>query len=115
MYVGQDWDDLEPTEDDVFSLEFTQDLQPGQSINTPVWSCALVQTFTGFTPDPSPNSRITGAANVTTEANPATGATRSFTNQAISGAVQGNRYLLSATVQTSDGRTLTRHSFFNCR
>ena len=52
---------------------------------------------------------------MTTETNPAIGATLSFTNQLISAAVQGNRYQLSATVQTSDGRTLTRHSFFNCR
>ena len=62
MYAGKDWDNIEAGETDVFTIEFTQDLQNGRTISSPVFTCTVVQTDTGATVDPTPSARISGGA-----------------------------------------------------
>lgn len=108
MYLGQDYDPIEPGETDIFTIEFSEELAPGITISAPVWTCAVASTLTGFTADPTPANRLAGLANVTAYGG------RTFTNQAFTGMIAGNNYILQATVTTSDGRTLQRYSHVLC-
>ena len=113
MYVGQDFDPMQPGETDRFSIEFTDDLKTGQTLSTAVWTCTLLTTLAGSTPDPSPQDRLLGAASFITAT--LYGTTRTVTTQMIQNMIDGNKYLLQATVTTSDGRTLQRYSHVVCR
>lgn len=115
MYVGRDFDPIEPNETDVFTFEFTADLAPGVTISSPVWSCAVANTDAGATLDEDPASRLQGAPNVTVAADPIGGGVRSFANQKVAGMLDGNVYLLEAVVATSDGRTLALHAHVRCK
>jgi hypothetical protein len=56
MYVGRDFDPANPTESEVFSLDFVNTLQLGETINS-VTSIDLT-VFQGV--DANPNSHLTG-------------------------------------------------------
>jgi len=114
MYVGRDFDNIEPGETDVFSIEFTDDLLNGRTINTPTWQCSVIRTDPGATVDPTPSSRVDGPSSITTATKPVTGALRTFVNQKMTGMIAGNLYALQATVLTSDGCTLQRYSKVYC-
>jgi hypothetical protein len=107
MYVGQDYDDIEPGETDVFSLDFTSALVSGQTIAESTWTCNVANTSAGAAPDPSPSSRVSGAAAIVQSG--------TMTSQVITGMFDGNKYILQATVTTSDGRVLQRYSHVMCR
>lgn len=115
MYVGKDYDPIEAGETDVFSLEFTDDLKSGRTIGAPVWSCIVIRTDVGATPDNSPSARIDGVATISTSIKPISGALRTFANQKVNGMIAGNLYALQATVTTSDGCTLQRYSRVYCQ
>jgi hypothetical protein len=116
MYVGQDWDDLDPAETkEVLSIEFTNDLEPSETITSATWTLTVLKTLTGATADPSPTSRLIGGATPSTEIDPVSGATRTFVNQALGGCIDGNRYIGEAVATTSTGRTPARFSRFWCR
>ena len=108
MYVQQDFDPIEPGETDVFTIEFTADLAVGQSLVSSSWTCAVDNTITGKTVDATPSARIAGSSTITSIGN------RWFANQTFTGMVDGNTYILQATVTTSDGRTLQRYSHVLC-
>jgi hypothetical protein len=116
MYVGHDWDDLEPVEtNEVFSLEFTTSLDPGETLASASWSLTVIKQERGQAPDPSAAGRRIGSPTITTEIDPQTGATRTFVNQAIGNCLDGNKYLGEALAVTSAGRTPALHSHFWCR
>ena len=83
MYAGFDFDSIEPGEVDVFSMEFTNQLQYGNTIASAAWTCSVEQTIPGATPDLAPASRINGPAGVVTFG------PRSFTSQTVSGMIDG--------------------------
>lgn len=114
MYVGRDFDPIQAGETDIFTLEFTSDLQNGATIGQPTFACTVIRTDPGATPDNSPSARIDGVATVSTAFRPISGALRTFANQKVMGMVAGNLYALQATVSTSDGRTLQRYSRVYC-
>jgi hypothetical protein len=115
MYVGKDWDIIEPSETDTFSLEFTSRLKTGETVASTSWQLAVVSSDPGITPDASAASRLVGAATATTQSDPILG-TRTFSNQTIgNGVIAGNTYRGEATIVTSLGRTLTLWSHVYCQ
>jgi hypothetical protein len=108
MYAGRDFDNIEPGEIDIFTIEFTADLPSGRTISIPVFSCTLLETDDGATVDSSPGSRIYGSASITTSSG------RTFANQKVQGMIAGNKYALEATVSTNDGCVLKRYSRVYC-
>jgi hypothetical protein len=111
---GFDFENIEPTELDVFTIEFTRDLQNGRKGSNPVFSCTVLATDTGATVDGNPSARITGTANLTTSINPVDGSLRTYANQKFGGFIVGNKYAISCTIQTSDGCNVERYSRVYC-
>jgi len=109
------WDDIEPEEDDTFTLELTVDVPEGVTVLSVTWACTVSKIRGGATLDTNPSARIIGLPNVTTGFNPVTGKPTTFTNQRIgNNPVVGNKYLLEATYHTSDGRTISGYGHVWC-
>jgi hypothetical protein len=109
MYVGQDFDPIEPGEVDAFTLDFTADVGVGNTILNATWTCSVQSTLIGSTVDAVPQSRVYGAATVNNQGG------KNYTSQVLTSMVDGNNYIVQATVQTSDGRLLQRYSHVLCR
>jgi hypothetical protein len=90
MYVGSDFDPSDTAEDEIYTLDFVNDLVTGETIASASWSCAVI---TGT--DPSPASRVSGSASKS----------GSQTSQRFNGFIPGVSYQLIATVVTSLGNT----------
>jgi hypothetical protein len=116
MYIGSDFDPIEPDEDDTFSLDFTDALTNGTVITgTPEVTLTVLPPPAGVTADATPALRLVGAPSVTTRTNPLTGLLQTFVTQAVgNGPVNQNTYVIEMTVTTSDGRTLSRWSRIPC-
>lgn len=110
----QNFDPIEPTETDVFTIEFTQDLQNGRSASNPVFQCKVLSTDAGSQPDGNPSGRIMGFPNLSTSLNPVDQSLRTFANQKFGGFVNGNTYSINASVTTSDCCTVQRFSRVYC-
>lgn len=115
MYVGQDWDDLEPSEIlETLSIEFTRDLLVGETISSATVAASVIKTLVGATVDGTPQSRVGGASPSST-IDPVTGATRSYVSFPVSRCVAGNRYLFDVLATFSSGRTPARFSHVWCK
>jgi hypothetical protein len=114
MYVGSDFDPIEPGETDTFTLEFTSRLAAGEQVTSSSWAATVVNTDPGATVDTSASSRVDGSATTTTQSDPVLG-TRTFSNQNVGGCLAGNNYRLEATAITSNGRTLKLWSHVYCQ
>ena len=108
MYAGRDFDRANPTENEVYSLDFVNDLQSGETINSVI--SASLQVFQGV--DTSPNSHLSG--------NPSISGT--IVSQLIGGALApggnllaGVTYTIIATVNTSLNNFITLYSRVACR
>jgi hypothetical protein len=55
MYAGQDWDPLDVVETDVFSLNFINDLNPGEGITLVTFTIGVT-----YGNDPTPSLRLVG-------------------------------------------------------
>lgn len=91
MYCGQDWDPLDASETDVFSLDFRNDVNPGEVVVTASWSIGV-----SYGNDPSPSSRLVG--------NP--GVSGTITSMTVSTAQPGVIYWLAALATTTRGRQI---------
>lgn len=94
MYVGRDFDPTDATnlavENEVYTLDFKNDLVTGETISSAAWTCFVV---TGT--DPTPAARLSGAATVS----------GSMTSQRFTGFLPGVKYRLLAAVLTNLGNT----------
>jgi hypothetical protein len=120
MEIIRDFDPIDTSETDAFYLEFTGDLPAGVLIPTPpVFSCTVISTEPGCTVDASPATRLKGLASVAVSIVPVSpvypNGARTFATQLVGTMVEGNRYRLTATVTTSDGRTLSLYSHVLCK
>lgn len=60
MYVGRDWDLMDAGyEDDVFTLDFVNDLNSGETISSVAVALAVMKGT-----DPNPSSRLVGSASI---------------------------------------------------
>ncbi len=92
MYCGQDWDPLGVNEIDIFSLNFINDLNPGEAIVSTVFSIGVAYGY-----DPAPASRLSGSP----------GISGSIVSQIVARPpAPGLIYWLSALVLTAGGRQL---------
>jgi hypothetical protein len=120
MYVGEDWDDLEPSETlEILSIEFTKDLvvngvPSGETIASATVTASVVKTLTGATADTAAQSRI-GTITPSSEVDPTTGLTRSFVNFQVGRCLAGNKYLFDVLATLSSGRTPARFSHAWCK
>jgi hypothetical protein len=100
MYVGRDWDPIDTGfEDDVFTLDFVNDLNSGETISSVAATIAVVQGT-----DPTPASRLSGAASFS----------GSKCSQAVDvrGGPSGVQYRLAMTVATNQRVAVTLWSHF---
>lgn len=101
MYLGTDWDDLDPDEVDDFTIDFVRDLTSGETISgIPTMVLEVVDGV-----DANPASRIQGAPNVT--------GTKVTTRLAT--CQPEVYYRLTGLAMTSTGREIGRWSHFWCR
>lgn len=103
MKAQGNWPVFNPGEDDVLGLDFTYDLAPGDSVDpnvAPVWTCTLAQGS-----DSNPQAHLDGNPTLTTNT----------TYQAVTNFTAANVYILSGTVKTVKGATLTLWNFLACR
>jgi hypothetical protein len=101
-YVGRDFDPANPTESEVFSLDFVNTLQSGETINSA--TIALTE-FQGM--DPNPNSHLAGNPHIS----------GTVVSQRVGGLVAGVTYSFSITVNTSPplSNVITLFSRIPCR
>ena len=99
MYIGADYSAIDPTETAAFSMDFTNDLGSGETINTATWTCVDI---TGL--DTSASSRLIGSATTT----------GSIVTQRVGTCLAGSIYRLTATIVTSASQTLSLWSHVAC-
>lgn len=95
MYVGRDFDVADVGENEVYTLDFANDLGDGETLSTTTWTIAVV---TGT--DASPSSHLSGS--------PVIDGTAS--SQRITGLLGGVLYRVQAIVTTSASNTLSLYS-----
>jgi len=103
MYIGRDFDPAQPNESERYSFDFVNDLQAGDSIASAVWTCGVAAKSEVVDP---------GAASCISE--PAVYA-GTKTTQRVSGLQSGCTYVLTATVTTVGGDTVSLWSHIECR
>jgi hypothetical protein len=97
MYCGQDWDPLDVAETDVFSLNFINDLNVGETILSVSFSIGVTCGN-----DPSPASRLMGSP----------GILGTIVSQTVAHPVEGVTYWLAALATTSAGRQIELWAHF---
>jgi hypothetical protein len=99
-YVGRNFDPANPTESEVYSLDFASELQSGETVTSV--SAVELTVFQGV--DDNPGSHLSGDSSVL----------GSVASQRIGGLVAGVTYTLSFTVNTSLGNLITLFSRVAC-
>ena len=92
MYCGADFSVCDPSESEIYAFNFVNDLTPGDTLASAVWTCTVSQGV-----DANPSARLSGAASVYES---------TYTTQRIIGGVAGVSYILMATATTAQGNTL---------
>jgi hypothetical protein len=101
MYIGKDFDPSDPTENEVYALDFVNDIPATLTVASSVWTCVAV---TGT--DANASSRLVGGSSVS-------GTTKS--TQRIAGLLAGVKYRLTATATLSDTTTVVSlYSHVSC-
>ncbi len=101
MYVGRDFDPANPTEDEIYSLDFVNELSTGETL-TSVYSV----TFTVFQgTDADPSSHLSGSASIV----------GTVVSQRVAYLTSGVTYTLAFTVLTSLNNYITLFSRIACR
>lgn len=94
MFVGSDFSVMDTGENEVFGLDFVNDLPMGDSILSVVFSLTVRP---GYGADPSPSSRLNGTP----------GFSGTTALQRLSGLLPGVTYILQAVIQTALGNTIS--------
>lgn len=101
MYTGQNWDATNPTESQVYSYDFVNDLASGETLTgLPTFTLTVFQGV-----DATPSSRLSGSA----------GINGSICSQRVAGLLGNVTYTLTCTVSTSLSNTLTLFSHIPCQ
>ncbi len=95
MYVGRDFSPSDVGENEIYSLDFVNDLQSGETITAVTFTMTVAQGV-----DATPSARLNGSP----------GWTGTRTMQRCSGMLGGVTYTLQAVVTTSLGNTLSLFS-----
>lgn len=114
MYVGSDFDPVEPDEIDDFAIEVTEDLGAA-TVASVACVVSIARTLAGAIIDPTPAARLIGAASVVTAVNELTGDVQTFLMQRLGTMAAGNLYIVAMQAVLSDGRTIDRYSHLWCR
>jgi hypothetical protein len=109
MYVGRDFDPTNPTESEVYSMDFGNTLQTGESINVASITMAVFQGV-----DSNPSSHLSGS--------PVISPSGTVVSQRIGGSaapdgnlLAGVTYTISYTVTTNLTDAITLYSRIPCR
>lgn len=100
MYAGVEFDDMDPTETDTFTIDFVRDLLVGETISSEAF---VMEVVSGT--DSRPNEKLVGGAFVS----------GTQVTQVISNPVPDVYYRLTAQITTSMARVLDLWSHFWCR
>ncbi len=100
MYVGRDFDPEDVGENEVFTLDFVNDLASGETITSAVWKCEVKSGS-----DSQAASRLSGA--------PSNSGTKS--SQRVAGLLTGVTYRLTAVVTTSLSNVISLWSHVACQ
>jgi hypothetical protein len=103
MYVGRDFDPSDAGESERYALDFVNDLQPGDSIASVIWTCEVAAK--SDMPDEGAAAHIIGAA----------GISGTKTTQRVSGLSPGVTYCLTAVATTTKGDTVSLWSHVECK
>lgn len=101
MYVGRDFDPANTTENEVYSLDFVNELATGETLSSVTTTSLTV--FQGT--DANPSSHLSGGSSIT----------GSVVSQRITGLTAGVTYTLAFTVLTNMTNTITLFSRVACR
>ncbi len=101
MYVGRDFDPANSTENEVYSLDFVNELGTGETILSV--SSTTLTVFQGT--DDDPESHLSGSSSIT----------GSVVSQRLDSLTSGVTYTLAFTVLTSLTNTITLFSRVACR
>lgn len=95
MYVGRDFDASDPEENEPYSFDFQNDVPPGETITSAVWTCEVADDSAGD--DEQAATRLSGAP------------TNSgvITTHSVAGLQAGVKYLLQAVVTTNEGNVVS--------
>lgn len=107
MIIREDFSDADPGETEGYTFSFIRDIPSGESLASAVFTLTVEETWDGFTADPSPASRLVGAAVIDSTGKKAT--------QRLSDLQPGNRYRLQCYGTTGSSDTPSLYSFVTCR
>ncbi len=88
----------------VYPLDFTGLVPTGLTLTSCVWTLSIHDVWPGFTTDPTPASRLSGAV----------GIAGLVTNQRIAGLLAGNVYLVMAEATLSDASVVPLWTTLTC-
>jgi hypothetical protein len=115
-YAGEDFSPANALDDDYYCLNYVGRLPPGVTITGPSVPSLLtvVETYPGFTPDPSPSARLNGPS---AAAQPLDGTSSAVVAmiQRITDLQAGNVYLWDGWALCSDGATRHLSSRIPCQ
>lgn len=100
MYCGRDFDPSDTGENEVYTIDFVNDLAPNEALMSAVWTCAVVSGI-----DTAAATRISGAASVAL----------SKSSQRITGLLPGVKYRLQAVAMTTFGNSVSLWSHVICQ
>jgi len=103
MYCGRDFDPADEGESGIFTFDFVKDVQSRDTITAAVWTCGVAAISEA--PDADAADYVDGSASFS----------GTKTSQRITGMKAGVTYVLSATVTTVAGDTVTLWSHVECR
>lgn len=99
-YVGNNFDSIDPGEQDIFAIDFSQRLSATETLQSAgTWACDVIRGT-----DANPGSHLIGGASLS----------GTVTAQMIGQMLNNCEYRLTATVTTSTGRVLQAYSHVQC-
>jgi hypothetical protein len=98
-YVGQDWDDIDPGETILFSLDFGKLISAGDSIGSATWTCSVASGV-----DAAAASRRSGTTMVS----------GTVVSQLMTTMQPGVLYRLQAYATLASGQVVTLYSHVAC-
>ena len=99
MYIGRDFDPGDVGENDVYTFDFVNNLNVGETLSSATWTCAAV---TGA--DAAASTRLYGSASCS----------GTQTSQRVYSLLPGVRYRLQALATTSLGNTKSLWAHVTC-
>lgn len=101
MYIGTDWPPATPYDDQIYTIDFINDLNTGEIVSSAVVSFTLDQGA-----DADPSSHVIGSYTITDD---------TLVGQRIRGLIAGNVYNLSITAVTNLGMQIELNAYLPCQ